>query len=175
MARTLSRRGIVMFVAVWQFPFALVPRKAWVAAPKPASLPIWDGTAALWAGESAADWGQRLKSALGEPAPYWDQSGLMWGTYENHCIELSPDDGGGIDVLKLRIDLRSNNLTLVERLLAFAAQNDLVLLTSEAEPVEPDLVSIAAATRDSDAARFVNDPVAFFDAIAAKRTDRRGQ
>jgi hypothetical protein len=35
-------------VAIWQFLLALVPQKAWAAAPKPPIRPIWNGTARLW-------------------------------------------------------------------------------------------------------------------------------
>lgn len=127
-------------------------------------MPIWDGTAALWAGASAQEWAQRLKAAFGESAPYWDPAGLRWGDYDKHCLEFSTEDGA-IEQFKLRIDLRSNDIALVERLLAFARENDLLLLTGGGKPVEPELSHVGAELRDSAAARFVKDPVAFLESL----------
>lgn len=165
MVPTRAHHGNVAFVAVWQSPFALVPRKAWSAAVPRPEMPIWDGTAALWAGESAQEWTQRLKAAFGESAPYWDQAGLMWGDYDKHCLEFSTEDGD-IAQLKLRIDLRSDDIGIVERLLSFARENELLLLTGEGEPIDPELSCVGAALRNSSAARFVKDPVASLESLS---------
>jgi hypothetical protein len=98
-------------------------------------MPIWDATAALWAGASTQEWAERLKAAFGESAPYWDQAGLMWGDYDKHCLELSTEDGA-IEQFKLRIDLRSDDIAFVERVLSFARENDLLLLMGEGEPID---------------------------------------
>jgi hypothetical protein len=70
-------------MAAWQFALALVPRAAWHASSRP-SLPIWDGTAELWRSEPVEIWASRLKFTLGESAPHWDETGLMWGAYDSH-------------------------------------------------------------------------------------------
>jgi hypothetical protein len=60
---------------------------------------------------------------------------------------------------------------LVGRLLAFAADRDLVLRSSDGETIEPTGERVAAAARSSDAARFVADPTSFIDALhSATRT-----
>ena len=95
----------------------------------------------------------------------------MWGSYDGHCIELSSGDGGEIDELLLRIDLRVSDSVLVGRLIAFAAGDELVLRTSDGATIEPDAKHVAAAARASDGARFVADPIAFLAALhSATRT-----
>jgi len=89
-----------------------------------------------------------MRNALGEPAPYWDQTGLMWGTYDGQCLELSCGDCGDIELLKFRIDLRSREIALVERVLAFARQRELLLLNGEAEAIGPSRGELAAAARN---------------------------
>lgn len=128
-------------------------------------MPIWDGTADLWSLESAEPWAARLKDAFGEPAPYWNQTGLMWGTYDGHCLECSRGDTGDIELLRFRIDLRSGEFTLVERVLGFARQYELLLLTGEGQPTEPAIRELASFARSSAAARFVRDPIAFFERL----------
>lgn len=156
-------------MAAWQVGFAIVPRKAWAACVPPPGTPIWDGTAALWAGASAKDWAQRLKAVFGESAPYWDQAGLMWGDDDRHCLEFSTDDGA-VEQLQLRIDLRSTDVAFVERLLTFVRENGLLLLTGEGEAIEPELADVGAAARRSSAARFVKEPIAFLESLTKTPT-----
>jgi hypothetical protein len=54
----------------------------------------------------------------------------------------------------------------VQQVTAFAQQHDLLYLAGDGEPIEPRLDSVAAAARNSHAAQFVRDPVAFLEQLS---------
>ncbi|MFT3692307.1 MAG: hypothetical protein QM831_04145 [Kofleriaceae bacterium] len=111
----------------------------------------------FWIGEPVTMWETRLRAALDETSPADATIGLMWGSYDSHCIQLSVAENE-IESLLMRVDLRGASMKLVGRAIDFAAAHDLVLITHDGEMIEPDREHVGTALRNSDAARFVSNP-----------------
>ena len=159
-------------MAGWQTGFVLVPRASWELLVQP-RRPIAQGTSALWAFELAEEWFTHLTDALGAATPGPDATTQRWGDTDTHDVELrrAPTDADRIESLSFRLDLRSRELALVLRVLAFAHEHDLVILDAHGRSVAPERDALAAHLRGSAAAEYVAtnraEPVPLLEALAA--------
>ena len=148
-------------MAVWQFDLFLVPPSTAIGSfdrdPPSWCRPLPDFESAFQALLPAGD--------------SWHYDLQTWGEEDGTRIDLLRPEPSSREVF-VRIDLRAPAGTFIARLLADADAWQARLFLPEAQVViEPKSELLAGAIRESSAARFVTDPRAFFDEIAAGRAE----
>ena len=159
-------------MAVWQFNFALIPRAGIVRvhgclvdsldeyrgsfAPEVRDFPnYWVGT------ERSAECG-----AIAEilpPMESWSADARMFGTEDGDRIQVWPDD------ISCDVDVRNFRGDYLEKLLRFAATNDLVVVLKDGgEVLEPDIGLMIERIRSSRAFAFCDDPVGYLKGLATQ-------
>ncbi len=135
-------------MAAWQYDLQLVPR----AAP--------DCDDSEWIGHATDRWRDILDEVLPR-GPTWSEHLLGWGEYDQHRIEAHIE-AGQLSSLRVRLDLRQDNLDLlVVRLAAAARALDACFQGSHGARIDADARALAEVIRASPAARFVKAPRAF--------------
>lgn len=88
----------------------------------------------------------------------------MLGDEDGDRIELIGDETCDLAEISVRIDVRVRNQQFLEGLVTFANCSDAVFLIIEnLEVVEADLNALELRIKDSNAYRFVEDPLKFFE------------
>jgi hypothetical protein len=97
--------------------------------------------------------------------PSWSADLTGWGSYEGNRLELFRE-GGAIDSVEVRLDLRGPIRDFANGILGFARRHDLVLYFGELnELIEPTHAALAFAVKRSSALRFVTDPEAYLKSL----------
>ncbi|MDY0986533.1 hypothetical protein SOM12_03845 [Flavobacterium sp. CFBP9031] len=88
------------------------------------------------------------------------------------CICLI-DDKAKIESFQFRIDLRkSSNITeVLQSVLDLCKKNQLILIDLKGEIFQPNLHDIFKSIKASNATRFLNDPIQFFEDLSKNNTD----
>lgn len=88
------------------------------------------------------------------------------------CICLS-DDKAKIESFQFRIDIRkSSNITeVLKSVLDLCKKNQLILIDLKGEIYQPNLEDIFKSIKASNATRFLNDPIQFFEDLSKNSSD----
>ena len=153
-------------MAVWQFKVALVPKRWLDAGGLVAALVTETGweTAIAWAGVR----GDALKARIGRVLPRgksWSPALILWGSEERNDIQLF-EEGGCVESLNVRFDLREPDMELFKSVFAFAQESELAVVDMMRKRIVPDLDGFVRAAAESEAAHFVLDPGSFLDQVA---------
>lgn len=109
-------------------------------------------------------------------ADWGNETYLNWkGNEQNEedndaCICLS-DDKLKIESFKFRIDLRkvSNITEVLQSILNLCKKNHFILIDLKGEIFQPNLEDIFKSIRASNATKFLNDPIQFFEDLSKKK------
>ncbi|PBI85650.1 hypothetical protein BSF41_36270 [Flavobacterium sp. ACN2] len=113
------------------------------------------------------------------PKANWgNETYLNWkGSGQNEedndaCICLS-DDKSKIESFQFRIDLRkaSNITDVLQSILNLCKKNHFILIDLKGEIFQPNLEDIFKSIKASNAARFLNDPIQFFEDLSKNSSD----
>ncbi|WDF61294.1 hypothetical protein PQ462_07945 [Flavobacterium sp. KACC 22758] len=88
------------------------------------------------------------------------------------CICLS-DDKTKIEEFQFRIDLRkpSNITNILQSILNVCEKHNLVLIDLKGKIFEPKLEDVLGSIKTSNATRFLNDPIQFFEDLSKNNSD----
>lgn len=88
------------------------------------------------------------------------------------CICLS-DDKAKMESFQFRIDIRkSSNITeVLKSVLDLCKKNQLILIDLKGEIYQPNLEDIFKSIKASNATRFLNDPIQFFEDLSKNSSD----
>ncbi len=88
------------------------------------------------------------------------------------CICLS-DDKTKIEEFQFRIDLRkpSNITNILQSILNVCEKHNLVLIDLKGKIFEPKLKDVLGSIKTSNATRFLNDPIQFFEDLSKNNSD----
>jgi hypothetical protein len=88
------------------------------------------------------------------------------------CICLS-DDKTKIEEFQFRIDLRklSNITNILQSILNLCEKHNLVLIDLKGKIFEPELEDVLGSIKASNATRFLNDPIQFFEDLSKNNSD----
>jgi hypothetical protein len=111
-------------------------------------------------------------------ADWGNETYLNWkGSGQNEedndaCICLS-DDKSKIESFQFRIDLRkaSNITDVLQSILNLCKKNHFILIDLKGEIFKPNLEDIFKSTKASNATRFLNDPLQFFEDLSKNSSD----
>lgn len=152
-------------MALWQFKVALVP-KHWLDAGGLVSALVteegWE-TAIAWAGVR----GDTLKARIDRVLPRgksWSPALTLWGSEERSDIQLF-EEGGHVESLNVRFDLREPDIKLFRSVLELAQDSGLVVVDMVRRRIVPDLDGLVRTAAESEAAHFVLDPVSFLEQV----------
>lgn len=103
-------------------------------------------------------------------ADWGNETYLNWKGNEKNdedndaCICLS-DDKIKIEVFHFRIDLRkaSNITNILQSILNLCKKNQLILIDLKGEILKPEMKTIIESLKDSNAMKFITDPIHFFE------------
>jgi hypothetical protein len=152
-------------VAVWQFQVALIPKRWINAGGSVAALSTEEGweTACAWQGVRCDDLRSRIEGIL--PRGHsWSPSLTVWGSTECSDIQLF-EQGGCIDSLNVRFDLRKPDMELFKSIADFAQDCGLAVIDLARKRTVSGLNELVRAAAESDAAHFVLDPASFLDQL----------
>lgn len=90
----------------------------------------------------------------------WSTDLRVWGDEEFSDIQVWRD-GLAIESIKIRLDLRSRSIQLIDRLCRLAISQDWSFATVTGEVVPATRSAIVRAAMASDAQRFIDDPEGF--------------
>jgi hypothetical protein len=166
-------------MAIWQFTFHLVPREAVERLHGPAAIaliafrPLDAGThdenadwPNYWAGRSPRSYADAVEALL-PSRKSWDSDALMFGDEKGDSIELWNDD------VTVRLDIRQFNESLAGAIVSLAADNDLKLAMAQtARLIKPSYDKLAREIAQSQALRFVLDPLGTLELIGRIADDR---
>jgi hypothetical protein len=152
-------------MAVWQFKVTLLPKRWLAGGGSLASLVEEDGwnTAAAWKGVEVDTLQSRLEGILPR-GKSWHPEVVIWGAEERSDIQLS-EEGGYVEALNVRFDLRQPEMALFSAVFAFAQDYELAVVDMARKRTIDSLKDLVRAAAESDAAHFVLDPASFLDQI----------
>lgn len=147
-------------MAIWQFDVLIAPRE-------PIRLLTAAGSDELPgdAVESTSFWiGHQLPAAYEHQleailpwSPSWDPEWTLFGSEDGTRVDIISDEGR-LDEVKLRVDARTIEPELIERLMDFFHAVDCVLITPSGRVVDPDPMAFWVELQMSSAMAFVRDP-----------------
>lgn len=149
-------------MALWQVDFAIVPRRALVAAPR---VPLAQVLDADWWSDAhlPSGYSQQLNAiaAAGSSATTDRQT---WGTEDGNRIDVWFEKGRAVRMIA-RVDVRRLDAKFGAMLLQFAQLADAMLVRKDGLVVEPLAGPFGAALRTSAAWRFVADPAVYLESL----------
>lgn len=149
-------------MAVWQCDIRLIPRDA-----RPASTSA-SGLTGAWAGADLVEsYRDRLSEAGASRAASWSPRLEMWGSQEGDRVDVFRSKEGAVSSVLVRFDMRRPRRRFIEAVADVASANSCVGIDESGQRVEATVEAFVAAMRASRAARFVEDPRAFLDDLAA--------
>ena len=100
----------------------------------------------------------------------WTDRILQYGNLDSDCIEIFYDDSS-IDSIEIRIDLRNSNKNIVNAIIEFMLQNDLVILDGK-DFLTPSFENIRKLIKQSEEYKFVINPREFLDRLHKERLEK---
>lgn len=98
----------------------------------------------------------------------WSYDIRQYGNRDSTCIEIYMLEND-FDEIRCRFDLRNISMPLLENIIAFINMiNGAVYINGKT--IEANMQSIIKLVRDSDAARFCNNPIEFFKIMQPIKT-----
>ncbi len=154
-------------MAIWQFSVEFIPR-AWLDAGGQADALFGEeghNAHLAWRDHSPlADLDVLFSGVLPE-AESWHEQLTLWGDEKRTDAHVWRR-GGRVESIGLRFDVRDSDARLLSEIAEIASGLDCVLLIPETKRViEPTVFALNHAMRESRAARFVQDPVAFLHSL----------
>jgi hypothetical protein len=158
-------------MALWQFDLFLAPRDRVVPLVRQrghASGPSSD-SGALWASRKLPDgFERRLETIL----PWSLASRAEWkmfGEEDGTRVDLFMNQHGAPEEIRLRLDARSVDPALLQRLAEFTDAEDCVFVLLSGQVVEPNPTSVWVELELSPAMQFIHDPIAFLSRLQQRR------
>lgn len=154
-------------MAIWQYRAWIVPSKRVTTGKEIARRILDEEDTDVWANIEPG-WIEVVAQALSlPPTKSWTPAIHLWGAQDGTNLSESVENGR-VNAVSCSIDVPSLTASLIERLSAAVKSLDAVLVDADGNCVAPEPMEIFAAIRDSRAARFVDDPEAFLDALSRK-------
>ena len=141
-------------MAIWQVNFTVIPKEKELVF---LGLPEKDVS---WEGYSIKDESLKIISKVLIPEKSWCKEIKQFGGLEESCLELYYHENT-IEEIRLRIDLRSISLNLLEQIITFLQTNNAVLLTDEDKIIQPIIEGIIKEVKNSKANKFLTNPEGF--------------
>lgn len=152
-------------MALWQFDLQIVPRSRIEEQGIKLEGPLPDAFAESeewWKGQSLpAGYAQRFSALLPWATP-WSANWEVYGDEESTRLDVLWS-GPFVETLRLRLDARSLDPTLLEEITTLAVEYDWVFITPEHRVLAPDPYELWVELELSPAGRFVQNPVAFLN------------
>ncbi len=96
----------------------------------------------------------------------WSAELRVWGDEKSDDVQVW-FDGGSVECVDIRLDLRHLSLTLVSGLCAIARASDWLLVTTDGVVIRPNTEAVVQALVKSPAQRFVDDPYGFLAEVGS--------
>lgn len=154
-------------MAVWQFQLRMIPRLPVVArfGCIPKALPpseTWDWT---WEHQPPGDYRQIIESFT-ETYPSWSPDILMWGSENGNRIHVVIEDGR-VSEASARLTLREFSMEFAVGIISLAKHCDWLLALNGDTLSLPDQDALLTAVKESNAMKFVMNPIEFLEGIAS--------
>ena len=146
-------------MATWQYDCVLVPRASWRNPAINPSCVLPEGSEKYWTGFPSATLEAALRT-IGPPKDTWSASQQLWGQEDGTCALLTIE-GGAVEELRLRVDMRTPDIALLRIFFSIARRCDLLVLTDTGEVIEPELAWFLGLAAKSRAGQFSASPQAF--------------
>ena len=134
-------------------------------------MAVWQKTLYLEVGNSPItvdDLALQLDRAL--PRDWGGKDHQTWGDLETNDITISwTEETKVIEEIRFRIDLRNIDRPFIDLVLGIATQLKLQLKLIHVELLEPTVENVRKALDESDAKRFVQDPMKFIEGIGDQK------
>ncbi len=147
-------------MAIWQFDTLLVPGTG-------STLPVPFGTSdgfddsVYWIGKQPRIDVDRLFREVLPQTEAWSDDMTQFGKEEETCFQVWRD-GRAISSIRIRLDLRSVDLSILEAVIRICRELDCKLFLVEFRRiVEPDLNLVIDAVQHSSAASYIDNPRKF--------------
>jgi hypothetical protein len=149
-------------MAVWQFDFIVVPRGRLPARAIIEGRVLFDDIEITdwWVGVDIPNTFENSLDSMLPRLPSSIAGVTMWGDEEGNRIDVIRE-GGRITEIRIRLDARHPDPTLLEQLTLCVQSIQGVLISEEGEIVEPTPRTLLRELSNSSAHRFVIDPKAF--------------
>ena len=154
-------------MATWQYRAYIVPRRFVADDPVAAVSAIQEGVATGWEGVPARDIVNRLMRMSLPAGESWTPDMKVWGDLSGHYVSISVQDDQ-IGELEVAIDAREFNELAAIDLASVMVDLGACLLDVDGIATDPVALKLAQRVVDSDAGRFVRDPVAYLDLMGKK-------
>jgi hypothetical protein len=166
-------------MAIWQYDLRVIPRSGlsqWLSTDVPI-MPSQVDNESL----EQTDWwklvkpesvSQVLSTLLPQRPVGWDARTVSWGSEDGHRIDLVRD-GGRVEELLVRIDVRSLLDGFLPRLLGALEDLGCLLVTETRRIIEPNAEALWNELRQSSAWRYVEDPEGLVATLSAEIAKKR--
>lgn len=155
-------------MATWQYDLFIIPRKKieQLGCSGSISEELYDQT--QWWKDSATpqDVASRIDEVL-DKGSSWSNSLLTWGVEDGNRIDLLLEENL-VSELQVRLDLRNLSEDFLQQVVDLADSLGGVFCSDDWTLLQPDIQSLARAMVDSNAARFVADPLGFLENLAGE-------
>lgn len=154
-------------MAIWQFQVLLVPEK-WAELNQSRIANYvddhgWDISDA-WRGCGPRQFVEGLIDGYMDRGESWSAEITIWGHEERHDIQLS-GDGGEIEDIQVRIDLRESPRRMIQTTVSLARRLGCsILIMEKSEVIAPSLEDLLRYASQSSAAKYVSNPRKFLTA-----------
>ncbi|WP_299775891.1 hypothetical protein [uncultured Pseudoteredinibacter sp.] len=158
-------------MAIWQFPIELVPSQ-WVET-NDFNIELLYGeegydTTLAWENYQPNNNYKQIFTDILPVTDSWDKELELWGDTKVHDISVWFDEGK-IFSIGFRLDLREQIRELVNKIISAAEKLDCYFFVPGQKIIfKPDFISFIQYARQSNAAKFVNDPMKCLDEVAEK-------
>jgi len=156
-------------VAVWQVPIELIPSR-WAKENNFLTDSLYDdeGYADVelaWKNNQPTNNIEAIFSNILSKGESWSEKLNLWGNTESTDISLWRE-GEKVESIRIRLDLRENVLSLMVGLVSAATELECVLfIPGQKIIIQPNISDLKQAVLKSNAAKFVEDPVAFLESV----------
>ena len=159
-------------MAIWQFRLVLIPEE---------SLRVNCGSVPTSIAEDLAEdfsWWGAVQPPTGfegqidgilPKAVSWSDDMKMWGNEHSDTAWVGYDEGGRVEFIEFKIDVRNCSPDFTKDICRFAEELKCVLLTREYHLIKPDKVAVNDAINHSVARQFVKDPISTLRGLKSKK------
>jgi hypothetical protein len=159
-------------VAVWQVTIDFIPLQ-WAEENGFKTEELYDEDSfdptRSWIGQQPRDNFEKVFDAILPRAESWSKDLTLWGDTKTNDISVWRDDAN-VSSIDFRLDLRENDVSLMNSLVNSAISLNCVLfIPGQRVVIKPNIFELKKYILKSSAAKYVKDPEAFLNNVGSEK------